>query len=124
MRRGRLATVFAMLVLAAPGAALAASPQDIADDLADGRLDGTYTAAELQRAMSDPSLQGYLAETSQQVLGAQRASGGPGAGGGAPAAGEQQFLPFTGAELGVYAALGVALLGGGLLLRRVARSTS
>lgn len=32
-----------------------------------------------------------------------------------------ETLPFTGVQLGVFAALGVALLGGGLLLRRAAR---
>ncbi len=35
----------------------------------------------------------------------------------------QGTLPFTGAQLGVFAAVGLALLAGGLLLRRAGRST-
>ncbi|HVM68259.1 MAG TPA: hypothetical protein VM204_00280 [Gaiellaceae bacterium] len=54
-------TFFAALAGAAVllPAAAAATPADIAADLADGRLDGTYTRAELEAYMRDAMVQGY-----------------------------------------------------------------
>ena len=50
---------FTALLVWAPGA-LAATPQDIYKDLADnGRLDATYTQAELQAFLQSASVQGY-----------------------------------------------------------------
>lgn len=65
MRRGRimsaLAAAFAAALVALPAAALAdgGTPMDICQDLQDGKLDGTYTVAQLQAFFSDPSVQGY-----------------------------------------------------------------
>ncbi len=63
MRRGRITLIVAGMMAATTlgGAtgAFAASPQDICADLADGRLDGTYTAAELTSFLQDPTVQGY-----------------------------------------------------------------
>lgn len=53
---GILATAAAALL--AP-AALAATPGEIAADLADGRVDGTYTQAELQAYVQSAMVQGY-----------------------------------------------------------------
>jgi hypothetical protein len=62
MRRGRIITGALALVGAAlfavPGA-YAANSKDIARDLADGRLDGTYTQAELSAYLQNATLQGY-----------------------------------------------------------------
>lgn len=62
MRQGfnrTVIAVFAAALVIAPGA-LAATPEDIYKDLADnGRLDGTYTQAELQAFLQNASVQGY-----------------------------------------------------------------
>lgn len=65
MRRGRGAAFIAVVLgalTAAPGG-MAATPQEICRDLADGRTDSSYTAAELAAyaaaLQSDPSVQGY-----------------------------------------------------------------
>jgi hypothetical protein len=51
--------VFAAMLVWAPGA-LAASPKEIYRDLADnGRLDGTYTQAELRAFLQNATVQGY-----------------------------------------------------------------
>lgn len=61
MRWGRIMTIFAVATMAtalwAPGAL--ADPGTIAADLADGRLDGTYSQAELEAYLSDAMVQGY-----------------------------------------------------------------
>ena len=64
MRRGRIATgaiaVIAAALFVVPTAFADATPQDIYKDLADnGRLDGTYSQAELERFLRDASVQGY-----------------------------------------------------------------
>jgi hypothetical protein len=80
MRRGRYIAFLAMLVTAlsvgiavAPGAAGAASPQDICKDLeAHGSLTGTYTPAELaayQDALkNDPTISGYCSPLAVVVV--------------------------------------------------------
>ena len=64
----------AAALVAAP-ASLGATPQQIYKDYADnGRLDHTYTRADLQRALRDAALQGYphvgVQGAVQQALGA------------------------------------------------------
>ena len=134
MRRGRSITLVAALALAITPAAFA-GPYEIQKDLADnGRLDGNYTAAELRAAAANPSLQQYPTgglnsggnlvplDTQQgQVLGEQQTQAG-----GQPLAESRQQgqLPFTGLELSVALALGLALLGGGVMLRRLSRNES
>lgn len=167
--------VFAAVLMMAPGA-FAATPEDIYKDLADnGRLDGTYTQAELQAFLQNASVQGYgnpvlvtpvivtppvgtttpvvtttpptvavaptpvvatpeagVAGVSKTVVAAKPNAAKP-----QPATGtagvqtpEQAplartasagTLPFTGAELGLFALVGAALLLGGFLLRASAR---
>ena len=62
MRRGRIFTgtmlILVTALFAIPGA-YAADPIDIAADLADGRLDGTYSQAELSAYLQNATLQGY-----------------------------------------------------------------
>jgi hypothetical protein len=67
MRRGRLIGFLAMVLLLAAvagwgGAAVAradGTPQGICADLQDGKVDGSYTAAEWQAFLDDPTVQGY-----------------------------------------------------------------
>lgn len=63
MRRGRITFAAAVVTAAASfmgaTAALAATPQDICKDLQDGRVDGTYTAAEWTAFFQDTTVQGY-----------------------------------------------------------------
>jgi hypothetical protein len=114
--------LLAMAVLAP--SALGASPGGIYEDLADGRLDGSYTRAELEAYARDAAVQGYGNPVVTGVAGAQ--AGGD-QGGNAPVedslaqTGSAGTLPFTGTELGLFALVGGALLVGGVLLRRSAR---
>lgn len=200
MRQGvvkGIIAVFAATLVVAPGA-LAATPQDIYADLADnGRLDGTYTQAELQAFVQSASVQGYgnpvvivtpplvtppvvtatppitevtatpvavgqvapavtpvvtpagtpavtpagtpaaqapvtgVAGVNKTVVNAKpKPATGPATGTAGVQTPEQAplartasagTLPFTGAELGLFALVGAALLLGGLLLRASAR---
>ena len=61
MGRGRIMTgtlaVVAAVLFVAPG--LAATPGEIAQDLQDGRLDGSYSQADLQAYLESAMAQGY-----------------------------------------------------------------
>lgn len=121
----------AAALIAAPGA-LAASPQAIYRDYADnGRLDGTYTKRDLQRALKNATLQGYPLGNQGGMKPAVegQANGGSGTdgatGGTAPNAVKVNGgLPFTGLDLSLIfvGALGLVLLGGAL--RRFGRQRS
>jgi hypothetical protein len=102
------------------GIALAASPQDIYNDyLADGKLDGTYTPAELRAYLGDATLDQYgdpalltaLDGIAQSMLNQ----------GGGQTDGHSEF-PFTGFQLALMALVVVALVGGGFGLRRLGRN--
>jgi hypothetical protein len=111
-----------MAAIAAPGA-LGATSQQIYKDYADnGKIDGHYSRADLQRALRDVQVQGYgkpsvgvgLAPAIQKALGAQGALGQSGSPNGS--------LPFTGVDLALMlaGALGLLMLGAGL--RKLGRS--
>jgi len=139
MRRGRIllaiATVGAV-ALATAAAAFAASPRQIYADMAQhGKLTKHYSTADLQRASKDAVLQGYGGVGTGGGGVQQPAGGTQGQGTQAVAgvAGTQQTLgvgatnrtgslPFTGIQLGVFVAVGLMLLAGGLMLRRAGRS--
>lgn len=150
MRQGVIKGIIAAIavLLLAPGA-LAATPNDIYRDLADGKLDGSYTQAEMQAFLQSAQVQGYgnpIVVTSvptrkpqkpprqggvagdEQTIQApapQQSAGVAGAVSPEQAPLTQtasaETLPFTGAELGLFAVVGAALLLGGLLLRASAR---
>jgi hypothetical protein len=160
MRRGRFLTGFiaaSAVVLITAAGALSATPRQIYSDLAQhGKLTKSYSAADLQRAAKDATVEGYGgvgAQTYQPVI--QQAAGVAGAhyscahpapgtvagAGGTAATGghvcrtsqvlgasvaptQAGTLPFTGIQLGVFVALGLALLAGGMLLRRSGRDGS
>ena len=126
------------------GTAAAATPRQIYADAADnGRLDHTYSKADLARASHDATIAGYgnqiikitikpkqkpvtqpAAEqivkpkkpTPRQVFTPPRNA--------APATAVKPprgALPFTGAELGLFLAVGISLVGAGFLLRLMGR---
>jgi hypothetical protein len=91
--------------------ALAATPQDIYDDYADnGKLDKTYTDAELRAYLNDASLHQYgkptiidrLDDLVNDML-------------------TRDEFPFTGFQLMIAGIVAVALVGGGIALRRFTR---
>lgn len=127
MRRGRIVGVAAGVALVLAPSAVTATPDDIARDLADGRLDGTYTRAELSAFVKNATVQAYpqpgVAGAEKVVTRPQPASRGragaervlqPARPGGA--------LPFTGIDLVLMTAGGAGLLALGAAMRRVARN--
>jgi hypothetical protein len=116
----------AAALLAAP-AGMAATPRQIYQDYADnGRLDRTYSEADLKAALGDAAVEGYgspsavvgMAAAAQKQIRAARATGPAPERSVAPVAvaGRSGTLPFTGIDLALLAAGGAALLavGGGL----------
>lgn len=105
------AAVAAMLVFVS--ASFAATPTQIYRDYADnGRLDGHYSRADLNRALKDAVLQGYGNGNVQPEL--QQSLGVAGAAKGGA-------LPFTGLDLTLMIVGGISLLLAGAGLRRFAR---
>jgi hypothetical protein len=107
-------------VLLLGGTASAATPQQVSQrifaDLADnGRLDGNYTRAQIDRALHTPSLRGY-GQTAPirrpASVGSARPSG---------EAGRGLSLPFSGIDLALLGAVGAPILLLGASLRRFAR---
>ena len=128
MRRGRIITAVtafaAAVAVGAPGA-LAATPQQIYKDYADnGRLDGHYSKADLQRALHDAVIQGYKPATSVAPAIKKKISSPSSGVAGAklPAAKKQGALPFTGLDLALMTIGGFSLLLLGGALRRFARN--
>jgi hypothetical protein len=118
MGRGRklagAAALVAAVLLSAP-AAFGATAAQIRGDLADGRLDGKYTNAELSAFLQDATAQGYP-NTGSNVIG----NAGVPSGVAGEAAG---ILPFTGVDLALLVAGAVALVLIGLGLRRLATTS-
>src|SRR5436189_2280257 len=102
--------LFALLGVAAGAAALlfasaaiAATPTQIYRDYADnGRLDGHYSQADINRALKDAVLQGYGNENVQPGLQQQLAQTG--------VAGSKGGLPFIGLDLTLMIVGGTVLL--------------
>jgi hypothetical protein len=112
--------MFVLLAFAAP--ASAAAPQQISQrifaDLADnGRLDGHYTRAQINRALHSPSLADY--EGPGRGVSQAQARPAPRA---LPAAGDERgTLPFSGFDLALLVGVGGPLLLIGASLGRLAR---
>jgi hypothetical protein len=113
-----LIVTVALFVLGLSGVALAATPQDIYDDYAGadgsaaGTLEGTYTNAELQVYLDDPTLHQYSGQTiidlDTLVRGLLRDP--------------PSEFPMTGVELAWMAFGAFGLIGVGVGLRRLVRS--
>jgi hypothetical protein len=129
-----LATLLLLLTLA--GVATAATPQDLYNDYAaDQVLNGPYTRGELQAYLNDATVHQYGAEAVlgpldalvTKVLGvwnndpdltwaeAVKAATGGSSGGG------RGTFPFTGFEVLLASVGGLALIGGGLFMRRATK---
>lgn len=103
----------AALMITSVAQAASSTTMAIIKDAQDGHIDGNWTAAQVQAALaylkSDPSLQQYT--DVEGVLEDYLASlPSPGVAGG--------NLMFTGGATFVLFGLGLALMGGGLVLRR------
>ncbi len=116
LSRGRLLALAFLSLLAlsllAAGVAMAATSQDIYNDFAaDGKLDGTYTDAELQAVLDDPTLAQYADPTVyDQLKDLIRSGSGDSS--------SRSVFPFTGSQLVFMVGGGVVLVGLGVLLRR------
>ena len=103
-----LVTLALALVLAVPATAATRqqTSQKIFADLADnGRLDGHYTAAQINRALRSPSLQRYESRTHRDAPVQATAPPGP------PSAGDRPgSLPFSGLDLALLLGVGGPLL--------------
>jgi hypothetical protein len=105
--------VVAVLMVASVAQAASSTTTAIITDAQDGHIDGTYTAAQVQAALNflkgDPSLQQYtdvegvLQDYLASLPAPEAQTGG---------------LMFTGGSTVVIFAFGLALMGGGLVLRR------
>jgi hypothetical protein len=121
MRRVLTATLAPWLgaLLLTPSAG-AATPQQIYRDLADnGRLDRTYSRADLDRALNNPSLPAYARPERAAPKPPPRAVPV------APTASvdDDRSLPFTGLDAALFGAVGGPLLLLGAGMRRFARGT-
>ena len=108
--RGALAALVAGTALFLVGAAAAATPQDISQrifaDLADnGRLDGKYTDAQIDRALHTPALKGYEQPARPEPIRRPAAVRPP-----AASAEADRALPFSGFDLALFGAVGAPLL--------------
>ena len=117
-----LATFAAALALAVP--AFGATPSEIYKDYADnGRLDANYSKAELRRALQDATVQGYGSPIVVTKMKQKSKPTGGVKGKRTPPRGVEARggLPFTGAELGLFMFVGLAVVGTGALLRLTGR---
>jgi hypothetical protein len=121
--KGSWAALAAATALLLVGAAAAATPQQTSQrifaDLADnGRLDGKYTRAQIDRALHTPSLRGY--EVPTRPLPSRRPASVRSA---EPSieAGRGLSLPFSGIDLALLGAVGAPILLLGASLGRFAR---
>jgi hypothetical protein len=118
--RGSWAALVAGIALFLVGAATAATPQQTSQkifaDLADnGRLDGKYTRAQIDRALHEPSLRGYERPSSIRRP-ASVPSREP-----SVEAGRGLSLPFSGIDLALLVAVGAPILLLGASLGRFTR---
>jgi hypothetical protein len=139
--KAALFVLSAAALIAAPGA-FSATPQEIYSDYADnGRLDGAYTPADLERALKNAAVQQYgkpgtggLKPAVEEEIdstpggtsngstgGSAGGIAGGQAGGGTSPVASSGGLPFTGLDLSLIAAGALGLILLGAALRRVAR---
>ena len=114
----------ALALCVMPAAALASSggtTQAIIKDVAkDGKVDGHYTTAQLKAALKSPLLSQYGGQGAvESILSRMKPKKTVSS---APATGPSSNLPFTGADIFLFVAVGGGLLGAGLVLRRLGRN--
>ena len=118
MARGAGAALATLLFVALAAPAAAATPQQVSQrifaDLADnGRLDGHYSRAQINRALHAPSLQSYQQPATSNSKPPRATS---------PAGDERGPLPFTGLDLALFGGVGGPLLLLGASMGRLART--
>jgi hypothetical protein len=120
VRGARTVIVVSALIALTAGSAAAATPQQVYRDLADnGRLDRTYSRADIERAFGNPSIPAYArperaARRPQSISPSERAPTVTSHGG--------RALPFTGLDAALLGAVGGPLLLLGASMRRFART--
>jgi hypothetical protein len=118
-RKVAFATVVTGAALLTPAlpAASAATTDQIVQDAKDGQIDGSYSGASLDAALSSPLLKTYGGVAGVQAvksaLGANTVNTVTTSGSGE--------LPFTGAEMITFAVLGSTLFAAGFITRRGTR---
>jgi hypothetical protein len=120
--RRALAALVAGTAFLLVGAAAAATPQQTSQrifaDLADnGRLDGKYTRAQIDRALHAPALEGYEQPARLEPIQRPAVVRPP-----AASAEADRALPFSGIDLALFGAVGGPLLLLGASLGRLARA--
>lgn len=127
MRRERIITVViaavAVMAFAAPGG-LAGTPRDISQDLADGRLDGKYTKAEMAAYLQNATVQGYSGPVGAVAGTAATRASSAERSAGVQAGSQGGTLAFTGLDLALLTVGGLLLLALGATLRWASRERS
>jgi hypothetical protein len=120
VRGARTVIIVSALIALTAGSAAAATPQRVYRDLADnGRLDGRYSRAEIERAFGNPTIPAYARPG--RVAPAPRSLRPPEQ---SPSAGVEagRTLPFSGLDLALFGAVGAPLLLLGAGMRHFART--
>jgi hypothetical protein len=120
VRGARTLIVVSALIALTAGSAAAATPQRVYRDLADnGRLDGTYSRAEIELAFGNPSIPAYARP--ERAPRAPQSLRPPGK---SPRASVDagRTLPFSGLDLALFGAVGAPLLLLGAGMRHFART--
>ena len=97
------------ITLALSSLALAFTPEEIYNDMADGTLDGTYTCEELKNAIGDATLNQY---GDQAILDALEEAYNHQC---------REEFPFTGFQMLIAGIVAIVLIAGGFALRRFSR---
>jgi hypothetical protein len=107
--------VMPAMALAAGGGSTQAIIKDVAKD---GKVDGTYTTGQLKAALKSPLLKQYGGQGAvESILAVSK----PKTVKATPATGPSSNLPFTGADVFLFVAVGGGLVAAGLVLRRFGR---
>ncbi len=103
-----------VLTVVVSSVAFAATPQDIYNDFVDnGKLDNTYSDADLRAYLNDATISQYADRATKDRLDTlvrQLVT--------------RDTFPFTGFQLALAVLVAVALVGGGFVLRRTSRKRS
>jgi hypothetical protein len=106
--------VMPAMALAAGGGSTQAIIKDVAKD---GKVNGHYTDAQLKAALKSPLLRQYGGQGAvESILTRTKPKATV-----TPATGHSSNLPFTGADIFLFVAVGGGLVAAGLVLRRFGR---
>lgn len=119
MVRGARTLIFVSVMVAlTAGSASAATPQRVYQDLADnGRLDQTYSRADIERAFGNPSIPAYARKLARGTPMVRPPSRPP-----AASVDGGRALPFSGLDVALFGAVGGPLLLLGASMRHFGRA--